>query len=94
MTLKGHRTGLFSIAFSPDGKRIISGDRFGTEKLWDVASGQELLTFTDHTGRYVAGVAFSPDGRLIASVARDGEIKIRDAGPGFSLANKGDQASP
>ncbi|MCO6457234.1 MAG: protein kinase [Pirellulaceae bacterium] len=67
-TLTGHSDTVTSLDFSPDGKRLIStsNDRF--VKLWDVASGQEVLSFPEHTegeGR----VLFSPDGRQLLRAA-------------------------
>ena len=54
------------MAFSPDGKRIVSGSRDKTVKVWDAATGQETLTLKGHTGS-VSSVAFSPDGKRIVS---------------------------
>ena len=39
LTLKGHTYGTNSVAFSPDGKRIIAGGSDGTVKLWDTSFG-------------------------------------------------------
>ena len=49
LTLKGHTNEVTSVAFSPDGKRIVSGSRDNTVKVWDAASGQETLTLKGHT---------------------------------------------
>ena len=38
-----------SVAFSPDGKRIVSGSNDKTLKVWDAATGQEMLTLKGHT---------------------------------------------
>ena len=40
---------MISVAFSPDGKRIVSGSGDKTLKVWDAASGQETLTLKGHT---------------------------------------------
>jgi WD40 repeat protein/serine/threonine protein kinase len=80
-TLMGHAAWVSSVAFSPDGRRIASGDWVGTVKVWDVGSGQEILTLKGHT-RGVNSVAFSPDGRRIASGGADNTVKVWDAGSG------------
>jgi WD40 repeat protein len=74
-------TGGFSrLSFSPNGKRVASGGRDGTVKVWDVATGQETLTLKGHTVR-VSGLAFSPDGHRLISAAWDGTVRIWDATP-------------
>ena len=56
-----------SVAFSPDGRYVISaGSDDKTLKLWDIATGREIRTFTGHAGS-VRSVAFSPDGRYALS---------------------------
>ena len=54
------------MSFSPDGTRLASASANGIVKLWDVATGQELLTLKGHTS-YVNSVVFSPDGTRLAS---------------------------
>ena len=66
------------MAFSPDGKRIVSGSWDKTVKVWDAATGQETLTLKGHTGA-VTSVAFSPDGKRIASGSEDKTVKVWDA---------------
>ena len=59
---KGHTNGVLSVAFSPDGKKIVSGSQDMTLKVWDAVGDQETQTLKGHTGG-VFSVAFSPDGK-------------------------------
>ncbi len=73
-----------TVVFSPDGKYLLSGNWSSAIKLWDVASGQNIKTFSGHTGR-INSLAFSPDGRRILSAARDNLVKIWDVPTGQLL---------
>src|SRR5687768_13543004 len=64
--IRGHTSMVNSIAFSPDGTRLVSGSEDKTVRVWDLATGKEQHRFVGHT-RPVNEVAFSPDGRLVAS---------------------------
>jgi WD40 repeat protein len=72
-----------SDSFSPDGSQLagISGNNI---KLWDAASGRELMTLIGHTG-WVMGLAFSPDGKSLASTSLDGTVRIWSLSPGSEL---------
>jgi Tol biopolymer transport system component len=63
--LTGHQSGVISVSFSPDGRRLASGGLDGTVKIWDPSTGKILQDF--HTGRQVGGVCFSPDGQRLAT---------------------------
>jgi WD40 repeat protein len=68
-----------NVAFSPDGRRLVSagGERL---KVWDMQTGEELLTLKVHTGS-VENVVFSPDGHRLAGVGGDGMVTIWVATP-------------
>jgi hypothetical protein len=74
----------FSPAFSPDGRRLASASGDNCVKVWETATGQELLCLKGHTDR-VFGVAFSPDGKQLASAGADGAVRIWDAVTGREL---------
>ncbi|MGD2205177.1 MAG: BTAD domain-containing putative transcriptional regulator [Anaerolineae bacterium] len=82
--LAGHREVVTDVAFSPDGKWIVSASGDLSLILWDVASGQEVHRLIGHVGSPVA-VAFSPDSQLVVSGALDGWLMLWDVAQGVAL---------
>jgi WD40 repeat protein/uncharacterized caspase-like protein len=62
-----HKGRVQSVAFSPDGRRMISGSDDWTFKLWDVQTGDLVRTYPDHLDMAVPVAVFSPDGKLVVS---------------------------
>jgi WD40 repeat protein len=82
-TLKGHQRGVTSLAFSPDGKTLASGNPFEQHRLWDVAAGKLLHEFEEGEGGL--GLAFSPDGKLLATGSMNGAVRLWEVGTGKLL---------
>ncbi len=83
-SLKGHTGLLTSVAFSPDGRRLVTGSWDHTAKVWDALTGEELHTLKGHD-KYVWSVAFSPDSRRIVTGGHDREARVWDASSGKEL---------
>jgi WD40 repeat protein len=73
MELQGHEYSISSIAFSPDGSKIISGSDDKTIQVSDASTGIEMLPPLGHDG-YISSVAFSPDGSKIILGSSDKTI--------------------
>ena len=76
--LRGHELSVTSVAFSPDGKTVVSGSDDETVRVWDVATGVSRL-FPGGRGHEVTSVAVSHDGQLIASGSLEGRVRLWSA---------------
>ncbi|KIJ46218.1 hypothetical protein M422DRAFT_165567 [Sphaerobolus stellatus SS14] len=85
--LTGHRGSISCIAFSHDGKRIVSGSHDKTIRIWDAETGQNVGDpLTGHT-EWVQSVAFSHDGKQIVSGSADKTIQIWDVETGQNVGD-------
>ena len=74
-SLTGHTEHIWSVAFSPDGKRLVSGSSDKTTRLWDVETGEEIATLPLDTPRTTMALAFSRCGTMIAG-GMFGELRL------------------
>jgi WD40 repeat protein len=80
-----------SLEFTSDGKKLLSSGTEGAAKLWDVATGKQVATFTgsgkpkDRLGT-ITWPALSPDGKILATAELDSSIRLYDVATGKKLA--------
>jgi WD40 repeat protein/tetratricopeptide (TPR) repeat protein len=98
-TLRGRKGAVTFVLFTPDGKRLVSGNGDKTMTVWDVATGTELMTLHGGPVNVTTGiellmarrggpanaVAFSPDGKRLVFGGRGGAVKICDSATGAEL---------
>ncbi len=80
-TMAGHSGRVRSLAFTPDGRRLLTADR-SSVALWDVASGEQA-TVPNLTG--AAPAALSPDGKLVAAAQPDGTVGVWELSSGLPV---------
>jgi uncharacterized protein (TIGR03067 family) len=92
-TLREHEGAIWSIAFAPDGKTLVSAgggagkltnvEPTGEIKLWDIAARKEL--WSAKSPSIISAVAFSPGGTTLAAAEADGTVRLREASSGWGL---------
>jgi len=74
--LIGHRGGVYSVAFSPDGKRVVTGSDDHTARVWDLSGATPAaIVLEGHRGR-VRSVAITPDGKQVLTGSSDGTARV------------------
>lgn len=81
LALAGHKSGLASVAFSPDSRCVASASHDDIIRAWNARNGKPVLVLRGHNG-LVNSVAFSPDGSRIASGSCDKTAMLWDAATG------------
>jgi WD40 repeat protein/tetratricopeptide (TPR) repeat protein len=73
-----HGASALGVRFRPDGRAILTHAEEKVARLWDTATGRELVPPLNHPDNLTC-IAFSPDGRLAATGCVDGKVRIWDA---------------
>jgi WD40 repeat protein/uncharacterized caspase-like protein len=79
--LAGHSQPISGLAFSRDGRLLVSGSWDKTIKLWNVSDGREVKTLRAPSDQIIA-VALSPDAQWVASGDFDNTVKLWDVARG------------
>lgn len=81
----GHTNSITSVAFSLDGRRVFSGSKDKTIRIWDVESGEVIgLPLRGHAAS-VTCLAVSPEGKRLISASRDKKVRMWDAETGAHI---------
>ena len=83
--LKGHKAGIRTMCFSPDGLKLVSGSSDKTIYLWNVTTGAPIALLKGHR-KAIYGVSFSRGGRLLASASSDRTVRLWNVADGRSRA--------
>jgi WD40 repeat protein len=82
--LSGHNGYIGALAFSTDGKYLISGGYDDTSHLWNAATGESLQVFQGHTS-WIRSVDITQDNRRVLTGGLDGTVRIWDFQTGQEL---------
>ena len=86
-TFSGHSDSVWSVAFSPDSSKVVSGSYDNTIRLWDTKTGKAIGDpWLGHSDS-VWSVAFSPDGSKVVSGSSDNTVRLWDTNTGETIGD-------
>jgi WD40 repeat protein len=83
--MRGHTDWIEALAITVDGRRVATGSRDGTARVWEPTTGQLIGEPLPHGNTWVSGVAFSPDGQTLLTGTHSGQVRLWDIATGKSL---------
>ena len=75
-----------SVAYSPDGSRLLTASFDKSARIWDARTGAQLVTFSGHDGR-IYSARYSPDGSRVVTASGDGTARLWDSRTGVQIAH-------
>src|SRR5262249_39703907 len=78
-TLRKPEHPLVSVAYNPDGHRLVTASSDGWLTLWEAETGKEIVTVPGPFGSAQSSLAVSPDGRWVIRASWDCAVRVWDA---------------
>lgn len=83
-SLPGHAARINGTGWNPEGTLAVTASSDGTAAVWDIASGQQIVSFAEHKAP-VSAVAWRPGAAQVGSIGGDGQIRLWDSQTGAML---------
>ncbi len=76
--LSGHQDAVLSASFSRDGLQVITASRDRTARLWNLASGNNVMSFSEGHEFLASSAQLTADGRTLVTSAGDNTVRVWD----------------